>query len=185
MQAEPRRKKRKTYNEPGHAHELTFSCYKRLPILDDEAKFAFLENLENVRRNMQVEVWAYVLMPEHVHLLIWPTQPVYCISTILGKLKDDFAKRQLARIANENPALLSKLTVQQNGKAIRKFWQPGGGFDRNMYSPNVIRAAIEYIHANPVRRGLVEDVYDWPWSSARSYLELPDVVFDFDRCPHL
>ena len=48
----------------------------------------------------------------------------------------------------------------------RRFWQDGGGFDRNSIDLRVILAMIEYIHGNPVRRQLVERPEDWKWSSA-------------------
>lgn len=51
-----------------------------------------------------------------------------------------------------------------------RFWQEGPGFDRNLFSPEAITASMDYIHLNPVKRGLCEKATDWKWSSARFYL---------------
>jgi putative transposase len=50
-----------------------------------------------------------------------------------------------------------------------RFWQEGPGYDRNLSSKETILAAIDYIHLNPVRRGLAARAIDWKWSSARWY----------------
>ena len=69
----------------------------------------------------------------------------------------------------------------REGQRIRhRFWQPGGGYDRNITSTLALRAAIEYIHANPVRRGLVARAEDWEWSSARWYAGLRPVKLEMD-----
>ena len=51
-----------------------------------------------------------------------------------------------------------------------RFWQEGPGFDRNLFGPEAITASMDYIHLNPVKRGLCEKATDWKWSSARFYL---------------
>src|SRR5262249_48785979 len=61
-----------------------------------------------------------------------------------------------------------------------RFWQPGGGYDRNITSAAALRAVIDYIHANPVRRGLVARAEDWEWSSARWYAGLRPVKLEMD-----
>ena len=66
--------KRRTFNDPGHAHELTFSTYRRTRLLEECAVCRlFLSKLDEARRGHRFEVWAYVQMPDHVHLLVWPT----------------------------------------------------------------------------------------------------------------
>ena len=62
-----------------------------------------------------------------------------------------------------------------------RFWQPGGGYDSNLSKSKTIRETIDYIHANPVRRGLVERPADWKWSSAAVYEGLSPVPIDIDR----
>ena len=70
--------------------------------------------------------------------------------------------------------LVERLTVQERpGKTCFRFWQEGPGYDRNLNTPTAIEAAINYIHENPVRRGLVKRAVDWKWSSAKWHLLEP------------
>jgi putative transposase len=52
---------------------------------------------------------------------------------------------------------------------MEPIWQAGGGYDRNIYKDETFANTLEYIHFNPVRKGLVECPVDWKWSSARFY----------------
>ena len=117
-----------------------------------------------------MHLWAYVLMPEHVHLVIWPTRPDYSIGAILTTLKQSVATRALAYVRDAAPGFLRQMEDRQpNGTVSHRFWQRGGGFDRNIFEPEALLAAIEYVHANPVRRLLCERATEWRWSSAAEY----------------
>jgi putative transposase len=72
---------------------------------------------------------------------------------------------------------------QPNGEVHYRFWQRGGGYDRNVIESATVHQMIEYIHANPVRRGLVEQATDWLWSSARFYAGLDQVCIPMDLPP--
>ena len=61
-----------------------------------------------------------------------------------------------------------------------RFWQPGGGNDRDIARTATLRSMIEYLHANPVRRGLVAKVENWEWSSARWYAGMRPVPIEMD-----
>jgi putative transposase len=107
-------------------------------------------------------------MPEHAHLLICPRERDYSISSILTTVKQSVAKRSLVYVRRHAPAYLARMEDRQpNGNVRYRFWQRGGGYDRNLFDPAVIWAEMEYLHANPVRRGLCERPLDWEWSSAR------------------
>jgi putative transposase len=61
----------KRYQQEDHYHFITFSCYRRLPYLhNDPARIIFEETLEQVRQRHKFYLFGYVVMPEHVHLLI-------------------------------------------------------------------------------------------------------------------
>ena len=82
------RKLRRSWNEPGHAHELTFSCYRRSPLLSkDLPRSWFIAALDRARHRWNFALWAYVIMPEHAHVLLYPRQPGYQISSILKSIK--------------------------------------------------------------------------------------------------
>ena len=166
------RKRKVTFNTPGEAHELTFSCYRRLPLIDfDFTRQAFLGCLDQARQRWSFEIWAYVLMPEHVHLIVNPLQQQYRMEDILKAIKKPVAKPCLDWLACHHPALAARLAVRRTSFVQRHFWQRGGGYDRNLFKGTTIWRTIEYVHDNPVRRGLAGSQLDWPWSSARWYAE--------------
>ena len=71
--------------------------------------------------------------------------------------------------------------IQPNGKRYSRFWMRGGGYDRNLRSLDDVREKIRYIHANPVRRNLVDKVEDWKWSSYRAWQSGEDYPIAIDR----
>ncbi|MCA9073804.1 MAG: transposase [Planctomycetaceae bacterium] len=165
---QPHRKTCRRFNDAGHAHFLTFSCFRRQPFLSKERSCLWmLDAINRARDTHAFDLWAYVLMPEHVHLLIWPTQETYSISAILKSLKQSVARRALTFVRENAPEFQAKMEDRQpNGSVSYRFWQRGGGFDSNLTEPTTIWKTIEYIHANPVRRGLCVRPTDWRWSSA-------------------
>ena len=159
-------KRRRRFNEPGQPRELTFSCYRRLPFLaSDRTREWFRDALEAARAKFGFQVWAYVLMPEHVHLLVYPGENPEQMSAFLKELKEPTARKAIALVKESSPRWLEQLRVREGQRLRHRFWQPGGGYDRNITTAGALRAAIEYIHANPVRRGLVAQAEDWEWSS--------------------
>ncbi len=109
-------------------------------------------------------------MPEHVHLLALPRHAISRISKLLFAIKRPFSHRIKQLLIKANSPLLKKLTVRQRpGVTTFRFWQEGPGYDRNLETRKAIEAAINYIHLNPVRRGLCETAIEWKWSSARHY----------------
>jgi putative transposase len=73
------------------------------------------------------------------------------------------------------------VTVPEGRRVRHRFWQPGRGYDRNITSIEALRAMMDYLHANPVRRGLVARVEDWEWSSARWYAGLRPEKLEIDE----
>lgn len=132
--------------QTGHLHYITFSCHARAPYLaSPEAKQVFLKTLESVRRRYEFTVVGYVVMPEHVHLLLSepPTKPLSVALAVV--------KRSVSARLPENP-----------------FWLPRY-YDFNIFTRKKRIEKLRYIHRNPVRRGLVQKPEDYPWSSFRNY----------------
>jgi len=168
-QSEQKYKTLKHYNTPGHAHELIFCCYHRYNYLNDPtACELFLTELEKSRKEHDFELWAYVLMPNHVHLLIWPRQNSYDIARILNDTKGRMAKQYRDYMLENDTDRFEKFQVFDKSKKrkIFRFWQTGGGFDRNLWNGIAINKSIEYIEANPVRRKLSDIPSEYRWSSA-------------------
>ena len=168
----PHRKLVKHYHEPGDLHELTFSCYRRQPILtNDKWRQQLASCLDTAGEECEMQLAAFVFMPEHVHLLVVPMNSEPAINQYLARIKQPFSKWVKGQLTVANSNLVDRLTVRERpGKTCFRFWQEGPGHDRNLSSPAVIEAAIDYIHLNPVRRGFVQQAVDWKWSSASWYL---------------
>jgi hypothetical protein len=92
-----RMRHRKDFNDPGDAHELTFSCYKRFSFLKADRTCQWLkEAIDVARAKLDFALRAYVFMPEHVHLIICPRQPIYDVAAIRKALKEPVGCRAMA-----------------------------------------------------------------------------------------
>ncbi len=169
----PHRKTCRRFNEAGHAHALTFSCFRRQPFLSkDRSREWFVDSLDKARIQHRFHLWAWVIMPEHVHLVVWPTEEKYSISAFLKTIKKSVSNRAVAFVKREAPAFLKRMEdLQPNGRRAYRFWQRGGGYDRNLTEPKTVWSEIDYLHDNPIRRELCRRVTDWNWSSAREVIE--------------
>ena len=156
----------KRYNTPGHAHTLTFSCYKNRTFLKSKIVCGILADSINAARiYYKFDVWAYVFMPNHVHLLIFPFEEEYSISDVLKSIKQSSSQAVIAHLKENNPKAIKYLETGLK-KPKLKFWQDGGGYDRNFWSREKLIVQVNYIHENPLRKELVENPEDWYWSSA-------------------
>ena len=139
----------KRFQETRQNHFLTFSCYHRKPKLASaEACEIFIRALERVRQAYGLCIYGYVVMPEHVHLLV--NEPERSnLAQALKSLKQGVARRLALR--GEEP-----------------FWQ-ARYYDFNVWSERKFLEKLRYMHRNPVKRGLVARPEDWHWSSFRHY----------------
>lgn len=176
----------KHYNIPGHAHELTFSCNNREGyLLDSKACEFFITEFVKFRDEFIFKILAYVLMPNHVHLLLWPLNLTYNIAEILGDIKGRMSKNHRDYLLINNPARYDHLCVFDKSKKrkVFRFWQPGGGFDRNLWNSVPIYNSIQYIEANPVRKKLALKSSDYRWSSAYARKNNVEPVADLFDIP--
>jgi putative transposase len=154
------------FNTPGHAHELTSSCYCQKPYLNDSRVCKILmEEIESARRLYDFDLWAYVIMPNHVHLLLWPKKRQYDIAEIQQAIKGRTARRYSEWQLENDCSRYETYKVKERGEMRFRFWQRGGGFDRNLWNNKPIYDSILYIENNPVRRGLAAKAGEWEWSS--------------------
>ena len=140
-----------------HLHFITCSCYRRLPLLGTSAaRDCFLENLAVVRGKYDFALLGFVAMPEHIHLLM--SEPnVGSPSEVMKTLKEGVS-RALRGTGQKNAA------TQTSAKSYRQFWKPRF-YDFNVWSEKKKNEKLDYIHLNPVKRGLVASPEDWKWSS--------------------
>jgi putative transposase len=145
------------FQEARCLHFLTFSCYDRGARLGSpHARDTFEQILERVRRWYGFCVAGYVVMPEHVHLLV--SEP-------------ERAKLSLAlQMLKQN-----ELREPEGGS----FWLPRY-YDFNVWSEARRIEKLRYIHRNPVRRGLVSSPEEWDWSSFRHYVSGAEGVVEIE-----
>ena len=139
---ESHRKKLKRGHEPGHFHELTFSCYRQKPLLANDAWRRELAGLIDAACvEAEFDLNAFVFMPEHIHLLIYPKTDEPRTGRFLARFKQPFSRYIKEMLVANYSRLLADLTIRERaGKTCFRFWQEGGGFDRNLYNPEAIEA---------------------------------------------
>jgi putative transposase len=142
--------KLKRFHGTRDLHFITFSCYRRLPLLGTAlARTVFEQALEDVRRWYGMFITGYVVMPEHVHLLVGEPERS-TLSIALQMLKQNVARTLC--VPEDQP----------------RFWQRRY-YDFNVWTEEKRIEKLRYIHRNPVTRGLVVKPEDWTWSSFRHW----------------
>jgi REP-associated tyrosine transposase len=154
------------YYGAGYLHFITFSCYQRRPLLGSKPRRdRFLKILEQVRRSYRLVVAGYVIMPEHVHLLLGEPERAN-LSVVLQVLKQRFA-RQLGRSRRQGShsaqAWLWNPKPEEDHVWQRRF------YDFVVWGAGKRVEKLRYMHGNPVKRGLVLEAGQWAWSSFRHY----------------
>ncbi len=159
------------YHEPGDLHELTFSCYHRLPLLTNDHWCRLLsESVDRALTGHGFSLVAFVFMPEHVHLLVHSDSSDPKIDRFLYAIKRHYSYRIKQLLLASESSLINRLSVcDRQGKTVFRFWQKGPGYDRNLQTIKAVTSSMDYIHNNPVSRGLCREPEEWPWSSARWY----------------
>ena len=164
--------RKRTINEPNHTHFLTFTVYRRKQLLvSDWSRGLVCTAIDEARTELDYDLWAYVVMPEHVHVLVHPRPKTYDIGVFNATVKRRVSTQVRDRLRElGRDDWIDSLTVTVGGRKKFRFWQTGGGYDENLWRQKPILAVIDYIHENPVRRGLVDRIEDWRWSSAAWYV---------------
>ncbi|MBI4962929.1 MAG: transposase [Desulfomonile tiedjei] len=153
---------RRIYDEPGHVHFVTFSCFKRRRLLDDDhAKSIVTGNLARQLAKRESRCFGFVVMPDHVHALLWfPSNGVLSDLIKWWKQRSSFEIKQLLEGRTQRYADAIDLRDP--------VWQPRY-YDFNVYSEEKLLEKLEYMHSNPVKAGFVDVPCDWEFSSARFY----------------
>jgi len=155
------------YDNLGSVRFTTFSTFRREPtFMTDSVRRLFVQHLSAMRDSHRFKLLGYVVMPEHIHLVFWPTDD--CMAgRMIGELKSRFARDYFAwqPVGGHNDR--------------RVFWQRRC-FDHNCRTPHSVWQKIEYCHNNPVRRGLVGSPSDWKWSSYNWYHGVAEVPIAMD-----
>lgn len=136
----------KRFQNTGDLHFVTFSCVRHRPILGTpQARDTFVTILEETRIKYHFHVLGYVVMPDHVHLLV--SEPDgHDLCTAIQVIKQRFSRTRTEEWVWEER--YHDFNIRTDAKRIQK---------------------LRYIHRNPVKRGLIPDPDQWPWSSFRAY----------------
>ena len=149
----------KRYQDTGDLHFITFSCYQRRPFLaTGSSRRVFEETLERVRRWYGLSITGYVVMPEHVHLLI--SEPERSSLRVVLQMLKQISSSKLRPTLSPKPG--------EKGGAPIRFLQVRY-YDFNVRTSKKRIEKLRYLHRNPVRRGLAEKPEEWEWSSFLHY----------------
>ena len=176
----PRNKLERRYGQR-QLHFITCSCYRRRPFLTKARKRdVVLKILNDVRERYEFSLVGYVVMPEHMHLLI--TEPrIGTPGTVMQVFKQRVARalRRKRRAGNKSQL---RLWQSSSDEAAKHFWQRRF-YDFNVWTAKKRIEKLNYMHRNPVKRGLVSDPKLWMWSSYRFYQYGEQNICTPDRKP--
>jgi putative transposase len=171
--------KLKHYDHDGRARFIIFCTHQKLPILSNHVfRDIIVNRLYEFCRDSKLRLLGYVVMPEHVHLVMVPPEDVE-LGPLIGELKR-IAARDIHKLLNSSESGLSaKLLVRRDGKEKTAIWQRRC-FDHNCRTEGSVWEKINYCLSNPVKRGLVRQAADWKWSSYSFYAASGNVLLDLD-----
>lgn len=152
---------RKTVSPETFAQFITFSCYRRRRLLDpDPCKRIVIGVLGSQLKTYGGHCAGFVVMPNHVHAIVWFKDPAADLGTFMDKWKEHSSRQIYRCIERTFPAYRKALPED------RRVWQHRY-YDFNLQTEKKLGEKMSYMHDNPVRAGLVAQSIDWPWSSAR------------------
>ena len=166
---------RKIYDDELHAFFVTFSCYKRRNLLNaDRAKAIVLGHLHAELKKRDGLCSGFVIMPDHVHAIVWFPKPNQ-LSGLMNKWKDQSSAAIKKLFAVEFPTYWATIDPDD------PVWQPKY-YPFNVFTRRKLDEKADYMHKNPVDKGLAQRAVDYRWSSARWYLHLKSVGIPI-QCP--
>ncbi len=149
----------------GHFHLIACTCFQKSPKLG-EAKHrdVFARLMEELRVKFRFAIIGYVVMPDHFRLLM--------------------REPEIDTAANAVETLQARYRRRYNSSARsdEQVWERRCS-DTHVVGPEAVAASLAFMHAEPVKAGLVSSPEEWEWSSARSYLGLPEGVVTVDQVP--
>lgn len=157
----------KNYSLENACYFITITARKFIPLFTDETVVRILfDSLEFLRRNDGLKVYAYIVMPNHIHLVVGCDSK--SINNMVGGFKS-YTSRSIAEYLELNNApLLKKFEKSAYKGQNYAIWQETFRSEI-IYDEAFLRQKVDYIHNNPVKGGLVESADDWQYSSCRQF----------------
>ncbi len=170
------------------AYFFTATVVNYTPVLrDPSVKKLIVHLLDFYRREYATKINAYVIMPEHIHLIIRSES-----GSSVRRFIQHLIRKTSRKIVADTESLLadeSKMTEAEarlavfckcaRGEAVHRVWKERARGEP-IYSDKVMKQKLDYIHMNPVKRGLVKNPEDYPYSSFRNYYLNDHSVIEVD-----
>ena len=170
--------KLKHYDKLGTARFITFTCYHGRPLLSSPAARDIVVNhIGDLRHKHGIKILAYVVMPEHVHIVLHPPENVE-LGRIIGQMKARSARELIALYGRDSGLIHCRGRGSET--ELKAVWQRRC-YDHNCRTSETSLEKINYCHNNPVKRGLVSSPEEWQWSSFGWYEGAENVLLEMDE----
>ncbi|MEZ4511837.1 MAG: transposase [Chloroflexota bacterium] len=167
----------------GYIYFVTIVVQNRIKLFTTASYvIPLLDSFNFYRYKHPFKLLGYVIMPDHIHWLMWPAETVK-----LGDVMRDFKKFTAVRLIrqaeieqNEGYVQAFQRAGQKSGHSFNKVWQDDY-WDKLVYSERFLREKLHYMHRNPVRARLVVEPQEYPYSSYRNYVSDDDSFIKIDK----
>jgi REP element-mobilizing transposase RayT len=168
----------------GSVYYITTNVYSRLRIFTSPSFILpILDSLNFYRYQFKCKLFGYVIMPDHLHLLVYPIGE----SAVVSDFMRDFKRFTSGRIARQAELegktdwiAQFRKSGEETKRAEKKVWQDSF-WEQFIYSDKFMRQKLNYIHMNPVRAGLVDEPGKYPYSSYRNYEFDDNTLIEIDK----
>ena len=166
----------------GHLYLLTLTVVDWVDVFTRPShKHIIVESLKFCQKNKGLELYAWCLMSNHLHLIA-STSMDHHLSGVLRDMKQFTAKRILKEIETENESrkdwMLYRFEYAAKYKTNHEqyqFWQSGNE-PKEITSPQFLKQKLDYIHDNPVKAEIVDEPHHYLYSSARNYADMGGLI---------
>ena len=137
---------------------------------NDEYKEIITQSMKFLVKDERVKIYAFVIMPNHIHL-VWRIHEPHLLQNVQRDFLKFTAQKMKAKLKTENPEYLESYRVNAKDREFQ-FWERDP-LSVELLSLNVIKQKIDYIHSNPIhpKWNLAQTIVDYKYSSARFYYE--------------
>jgi REP element-mobilizing transposase RayT len=174
----------KVFNEANYLYFATCTITEWIPIFISIPYFQIIiDSLKFCRANKGLKLNAYVIMPNHIHLIV-QTEPGVDLSDVMRDFKR-FTSREISKqLETDNQRVFlevfAKAALSAKGNTKYKIWQDEF-HPEAIYSEQFYKQKVDYLHDNPCRKGFVASPQDWLYSSARNYYLGDDSIIEIDN----
>jgi putative transposase len=171
----------RTIEHPGAAYFVTSTIVDFVAIFVKRAYVdVVIGNLNFYRKKYKFKLYAYVIMPEHLHLVIHPVHASN-IRDIMTDFKSYTSKKLTTQLHRDKRSEILNQLERFASSRIRHPFPTEGNRPIGIYTQRILRSKIDYVHANPLRRKLVDDLADYPYSSYHNYYSDDESLIKIDE----